>query len=225
VEEKIMEIETVDLGGVNAFLVKTDAGFVLFDSGFANKRAVLQKGLDEAGVNAGNLKLVVFTHGDIDHTGNGLYLRQKYGVKLAIHPLDRIMVEEKKFHEDRHVKSIPMKIMHTLFKAGFKKMMAGFEPFSPDLLLEDGQDLKAYGLDGLVLHTPGHTDGSICIYLPNGDLIAGDIFQNRGSKPKASIIVKNEAQLAASLAKLSTMDIKRVYPGHGKPFLMSQFTH
>ena len=214
---------TIALGGVNAYLVKSDSGFVLCDSGFAGNRSVLQKFLDEAGVTVDNLKVVLFTHGDIDHTGNGLYLRQKYGVKLAIHPLDRRMVEERNFQDDRLVKSFLMKVMQTLFKPGFKKMMAGFEIFSPDLLLQDGQDLKEFSMDGTVIHTPGHTDGSISILLSDGSLIAGDILQNRSGKPRPSFIISNEEQLTDSLQKLKKLDIQRVYPGHGKPFRMSLY--
>jgi hydroxyacylglutathione hydrolase len=215
------EIKAIDLGGVNCYLVKTTAGFILIDTGFANNRAVLQKELDASGVTPQNLALVVLTHGDIDHSGNCAFLQKKYGVKIGMHRADLDMAENGMFNGDRKVKSFLMRAMQTVFKSRFVKMMAEFEKFTPDLFLEEGQALKDYGWDALVLHTPGHTNGSICLQTAAGNLIAGDIFQNR-SKPSVSAIVSNETELAASVARLKNLKINMVYPGHGKIFQMSQ---
>jgi len=56
------------LGRVNCYLVKADAGYVLIDTGVSNHRAALEQELINAGCQPGNLKLVVLTHGDFDHT-------------------------------------------------------------------------------------------------------------------------------------------------------------
>ena len=52
-------------------------------------------------------------------------------------------------------------------------------PLKPDLILEDGQSLAAWGLDARVIHLPGHTPGSIAFLTAEGDLVAGDVFANR----------------------------------------------
>ena len=57
------EIRTLNLGGVNCYLVKTSAGFLLIDTGFSGKRADLEKELASAGCKPGDLKLVILTHG------------------------------------------------------------------------------------------------------------------------------------------------------------------
>ena len=217
----IEEIKSIDLGNVNCYLIKTDSGFLLIDTGFANNRSILEKELNQSGVNSQNLKLVVLTHGDIDHSGNCAFLQQKYSVKIAMHRGDMDMAESGLFAGNRKVKSILLKTVQALFKPMFTKMMAGFERFKPDLFMEKGQSLKEFGLDAVVLHTPGHTHGSICILTANGNLIAGDIFQNRG-KPHVSAIVSNETELAASVERLKGLNIKTIYPGHGKIFQMSR---
>jgi glyoxylase-like metal-dependent hydrolase (beta-lactamase superfamily II) len=103
-----------------------------------------------------------------------------------------------------------------------RKMNAGFEKFKPDLYLEEGQNLKEYGFDATVLHLPGHTKGSIALLAANGELISGDILENRG-RPRPTMIVDDETELAASLERLSKPGITIVYPGHGKPFAWEQF--
>jgi glyoxylase-like metal-dependent hydrolase (beta-lactamase superfamily II) len=217
------EIKSIDLGNVNCYLVNTGMGFILIDTGFADNRAVLQKELDASGVTPQNMALVILTHGDIDHSGNCAFLQKKYGVKIGMHRADLDMAENGMFHGDRKVKSFLMRAMQTFFKSRFVKMMADFEKFKPDLFLEEGQSLKDYSWDAVVLHTPGHTNGSICLQTAAGDLIAGDIFQNRG-KPGISAIVSNETELTASVAHLKTLNIKTVYPGHGKIFQMSHLS-
>ena len=215
-------IVPINLGGVNAYCVKTGSAFILFDCGFAANREQLEKVLLTAGVLPGNLNLLALTHGDIDHTGNCVYLRRKYGVPIAMHAADALMVEKGDFNTHRRVNSFLMRAMHVLFKSRFTAMLAGFEKFTPDLFLEEGQNLLQYGLDALILHTPGHTPGSLCFLLPDGDLISGDILQNR-STPRPSAIVDDPLRMAASLQRLKSLQVNTVYPGHGKPFKMSLY--
>ena len=63
------DIVTVDLGFVNAYLVKIGQGFVLADTGMASQWGKLSAALASAGCEPGLLKLVVLTHADMDHVG------------------------------------------------------------------------------------------------------------------------------------------------------------
>lgn len=63
-------------------------GFVLFDTGGSNQRAELQRELEQAGCRPGNLRLIVLTHGDFDHSGNPAHLRPVYGAPIAMPPDD-----------------------------------------------------------------------------------------------------------------------------------------
>ncbi|MBE0528735.1 MAG: MBL fold metallo-hydrolase, partial [Thermoleophilia bacterium] len=93
------EIKTICLalpfkmGSVNCYLIETGVGYILIDSGCKNKRAELVRELEKAGCRPGDLKLIVLTHGDFDHTGNATYLREKYGAKLTLHLEDSVMIE------------------------------------------------------------------------------------------------------------------------------------
>jgi len=69
------EIRTIYFGWVNCYLIKSDTGYILIDTGFSTKRTDLEKKLESAGCQPGNLKLIVITHGDFDHIGNCTYLR------------------------------------------------------------------------------------------------------------------------------------------------------
>ena len=86
-------IRTLTFRWVNAYLVKTDAGFVLIDTGMAGNRATIERELRAAGCAPGDLQLIVITHGDPDHSGNASYLRAKYGAKIAMHKAEAAAVE------------------------------------------------------------------------------------------------------------------------------------
>jgi hydroxyacylglutathione hydrolase len=217
-------VHTISLGFVNSYLVETGAGFILVDTGIRATRGNLERALDRAGCKPGNLKLILLTHGDIDHTANGAYLREKYQAQIGMHQNDAAMVENGDLNRTRKIKSPSFKLMMTGMRIlGItQKMTAEFVRFKPDVYLEDGQTLNAFGLDATVLHLPGHTQGSIAILTAEGELISGDTLENRGS-PQPAMIVDDEPELADSVGRLAALAISTVYPGHGKPFSWGQF--
>ena len=223
------EIKTINLGGVNCYLVNTgNGGFVLIDTGVSTKRTVLEKELENAGCQPGNLKLVILTHGDSDHAENCAYLRDRYATRIAMHVDDSGMVERGDMSWNRKAKpdkvSIIFRILTLLF--GLFVKPGKFDTFKPDIYLEDGQSLSEYGFNAQVLHLPGHSKGSIGILTAGGDSLAGlalfcgDLFYNI----PGFLHIDNLADFNASVKKLKSFDISTVYPGHGKPFLMERLT-
>lgn len=89
-----IKITTINFGGVNCYLLQSDTNYILIDNGIPAKWAYLERELQKGGCNPGNLKLVVLTHGDLDHAGNSSILKEKYGVKIAMHYDDSLMVEK-----------------------------------------------------------------------------------------------------------------------------------
>jgi glyoxylase-like metal-dependent hydrolase (beta-lactamase superfamily II) len=142
-----------------------------------------------------NLKMIVNTHGHPDHTcGNGI-IKERFSVPILIHKFDAHMLGE-----------IGRKI------AGF----FGFEKSSPlaDKLLSDG-DLLSFGKIILrVMHTPGHSHGSISL-LAEKDIFTGDtLFM--GSIGRTDFPESSEKEMRLSLRKLAILpDNYVVYPGHG----------
>jgi hydroxyacylglutathione hydrolase len=211
------ETKVINLGFVNAFLVKTDDGYILIDTGVAQQWARLEKELLQAGCLPDKLKLVIITHGDMDHTGNCAELQQKYGARIAIHAGDLAMAKN-----GERVKRKGKSFLSQLFLWLGEQMGRDFKCFLPDLLLEDGQDLASYGFKAKVLHTPGHTKGSIAILTEAGELFSGDTLSNQ-SKPSTAMFIENGLELHNSLELLKQTKARIIYPGHGKPFPFETF--
>lgn len=205
------------LGNVNCYLIQTDAGFFLIDTGGINNRAQLEQELQSAGCRPGTLKWIILTHGDFDHTGNAAYLRDQYAAKIGMHRGDSAMLQRGDMYANRKKPNI---IFRTLASLVFKFGPA--EKCAPDLLLEDGHHFSAEGLDARVLLIPGHSSGSIGILSAAGDFFCGDLLENT-AHPALNSIIDDLAVARTSLEKLSTLPIQTVYPGHGAPFSMDQF--
>ena len=166
----------------------------------------------------GNLSLILLTHGDSDHAENCVYLREKYGTRIAMHLDDSGMVETGDMSWNRKSKpdkiSITFRIMMKMF--GGPDKPGSFNTFKPDIYVEDGQSLSEYGISAEVLHLPGHSKGSIGILTSSGALFCGDLFYNFAGFQ----YIDDLADYHASINKLKKLNIETVYPGHGKAFPM-----
>ena len=218
------EIKTITLalpyhlGSVNCYLVKTNTSYVLIDTGGANRRATLEQELHHAGCMSGDLKLIVLTHGDFDHTGNAGYVRQKFGAPLAMHPGDFGMIERGDIFAGRNnANPIFKTIAPILFRFGRSNRV------TPDIQLTEEFDLAAYGFAARVVSLPGHSSGSIGILTSDGDLFAGDLFESTKT-PRLNSIMDDLAAAQTSVEKLRSLNIKIVYPGHGQPFSFERIT-
>lgn len=200
------------MGSVNCYLIETEDGFVLIDTGGSNNRKELVRELESGGCKPGLLKLIVLTHGDFDHTGNAAYIRNVFGGKIAMHRDDLGMLEQGDMFVNRKKPNILIRMLLPVF-SGFGRA----ERCKPDLVVEDGDDLSEYGFDARVMSIPGHSKGSVGILTADGDLFCGDLLENT-DQPALNSIMDDLAAANASLQKLVGLNIGTVYPGHGKPF-------
>ena len=222
-KKMLHEIRTISLslpyklGSVNCYLIRTDAHFILIDTGCSNKRKDLEKELESMGCKPGNLKLIILTHGDFDHTGNAAYLRKKFDTKIAMHNDDTGMVERGDMFWNRNKGNFLIrKMAPILFRFGKSAR------FTPDLYMEDGYNFSEYGFDARAVNIPGHSKGSIGILTTDGDLFCGDLLENT-DKPGLYSIMDDITAANASVEKLKSLKINTVYPGHGKTFPLELF--
>jgi glyoxylase-like metal-dependent hydrolase (beta-lactamase superfamily II) len=210
-------ITIISTNVVNCYLLKIASGFILIDAGISFQRGALKKALKQAGCGSGDINLVILTHADFDHTGNCVWLRNKYGAIIAMHREDSAAVESGRMLLSR--KNRRGIIAGALMNFGGLLI---FRRFKPDVFFSDGEDLSRYGLEARVIHIPGHSLGSIGVLTKDGDFFCGDLLVN-GKKPAPNPLIDDAAEINASIEKLRSLNIKTVYPGHGKPFAMEPF--
>src|SRR6201996_3156782 len=144
------------------------------------------------------VKQIIITHAHIDHIAGAHRLKQITGAPILYNqndlPLVKMMDIQAKWL------GIPTPAV-----------------YSPDAALEDGQRIAITGLTGSILHTPGHTEGSICLYLPDQKLLlAGDTLF-AGSVGRTDLPGGDTHQLLTSIHDrlLTLPDEVTVIPGHG----------
>jgi len=202
---------------VNCFLLKSEGSWILIDTACSINRSELDGRLDQAGCTPGNLKLIILTHGDFDHSGNARHLRERFRSKVAMHRDDRGMVERGDMFWNRgRGNPLVRTIAPVLFGFG------NSERFTPELFVDDGLDLSLHGFKLKVVSLPGHSKGSIGIVTETGELFCGDLLVNE-TRPVLNDRIADPAAARESVERLRTLGIRSVYPSHGRPFALWEF--
>ncbi|MFL7808323.1 MAG: MBL fold metallo-hydrolase [Anaerolineae bacterium] len=210
------------MGGVNCYLIQTGAGFVLIDTGSSHGRAELEAALAAAGCTPGALSLIVLTHGDFDHTGNAVYLREKFGAPLAMHAGDLEMLAHGNMFANRKKPWLVSLLAPLLVLLAGPLMGFGrSERCTPSLTLDEGDELAAYGLEARVLALGGHSAGSLGVLVEGGAFFCGDLLANR-ERPALNELMPDPDTAQATLERLKALPIQTVYPGHGAPFELDE---
>jgi glyoxylase-like metal-dependent hydrolase (beta-lactamase superfamily II) len=144
------------------------------------------------------VKQIIVTHAHIDHIAGAQRLKRLTGAPILYNQND-----------------LPLVKMMDL-QAGWLGVPTP-EVAPPDASLEHGQVVSIAGLSGSILHTPGHTEGSVCLYLPQQKLLlAGDTLF-AGSVGRTDLPGGNTQKLLKSIHEslLTLPDDATVIPGHG----------
>jgi glyoxylase-like metal-dependent hydrolase (beta-lactamase superfamily II) len=210
-------VKTIRLGMIsgNVYLVQAIDSCILIDTGLRSKRSVLTSALEEYSRTMGRLTCILLTHGDFDHCGNALYLSKKFKIPVGIHRNDAVVLEQGDMFINRKRKN-------PIIGFVIRKCM-GIKKFSPDFYLDDHSALGQYAMNMKVIHTPGHSPGSVCLITSDGDCFCGDLFENT-RKPQINKIADDVDEMKNSARKIMESDITTIYPGHGKPFLKKDLT-
>ena len=149
-----------------------------------------------------SIKYIINTHGHFDHVGGNGPLKKITGAKLAIHSEDVMLLE-----------SVALQ--------GAKFEMDAVPSPSPDILLKDGDTIKVGNLMVSVIHTPGHSQGGICLFLKLTDnneeiLFTGDTLF-AGSIGRTDLPGGSYKDIIASIKNkiLPLGDNVKLLPGHG----------
>jgi glyoxylase-like metal-dependent hydrolase (beta-lactamase superfamily II) len=160
--------------------------------------------MDHVAKEGGLVKAIVATHGHFDHIMGAAALQLAYAVPVFIHKEDVFLVERMQ-ESARH----------------FLRLKDVDPPPKTELLSAPGK-IQVGNVTLTVIHTPGHTPGSVCLYdASGGNLFVGDTIFAQGAVGRTDFSYSRPLRLSESLATiLSYPDNTIVHPGHGESTLI-----
>ncbi len=184
--------------GANTYIVYSGCSAYVIDPAVSVN--AINTALAEADV---HLEGILLTHGHYDHTISLDTLRQACPVKAYIHKNDAIMLTDGK--KNAYYDFYGKECVHQ----------------AADVLLDGGDIIKIGGEELKVLHTPGHSAGSVCLVCDDFAVTGDTLFAE--SIGRCDLWSGSTEQIYASLEKLRSLPpTMKIYPGHGAPALLGQ---
>ncbi len=172
-------------------------GKVLIDAGMNSDLIIKQL---EKYIKLTDLELIILTHCHYDHTAAAAVIAEKSGAKVGIHKDD--------------LEGINDEYLSVSVLFGEQAPVV-----KPAIIYEEGDKINIGNGEYLeVIHTPGHSKGSICLYEPvSKSLFSGDTVFSGGGFGRMDFEGSEPEKMAGSIEKLTKLDVKTLYSGHGAP--------
>jgi glyoxylase-like metal-dependent hydrolase (beta-lactamase superfamily II) len=206
--EIVENIHQVDGVNANVYIIIEKEGLTLIDTGMPNNaKKILNyvKGIDRK---PADTSTILITHAHIDHVGSAQELKKITNAKIAVHQEDAdVVAGNKKPPRLKGATGVMIRVLSPFFK---------FARVQPDIILEENDHIGRLQ----VLHTPGHTPGSISLYDSTRKVMfVGDTirFANGQIDGPPKRFTPDMASARKSIQRISQMDFDIMLSGHGEP--------
>ena len=220
----------LNLGITTCYLLACSGGYLLIDTAYPKDYAKFTKAIGRLGIGLEEIRYLLLTHHHDDHAGFAARLVEQTGCTVIVHQ-DAILPLRKGRSEDT------MKPVNRCIRAIFALFTLIHRQFTyPPLALtqkdriisaDDRDLLKGIGIDGTILHTPGHSSDSISVVLSDGSAFVGDAamnFLNCCRIRYRPIFIEDMDAVFESWQKLTEHGAERIFPAHGRPFPAENLT-
>ncbi len=177
------KITRVLAGRSNVFLVSHDGKNILVDTSPGSRWKRLDAKLKELGIE--RLEALILTHAHYDHAGNAAKLQEKYEAKVIAHIAEGPCLTKGENSRSGGTNALTRFIFACLGKLFAQRLH--YEPCRPGIQIDPSFELREYGFKAYILHTPGHTAGSLSVIIDDEIAVVGDtlfgVFPGRSSRP------------------------------------------
>ena len=203
--EILKDLFFIERGYLNAnhFVYRSESP-VLIDTGYIADFSETEKLITDLGVILSDISLIINTHTHCDHIGGNRIIQQRSGCDIALHEVGRYFIDT-------------LDDWSTWWR--YYNQDADF--FTVTRTLQDGEVIAIGPHEFQVIYTPGHASDGIVLYNSREKvLISSDTLWENDSAVMTLRVEGSRAlfHMRESLEKLESLDVNRIYPGHGRPF-------
>jgi glyoxylase-like metal-dependent hydrolase (beta-lactamase superfamily II) len=209
-----LQIHRIETKGTNCYLAGGQGGIVVIDPGPPGAAKSVIAAAKKVGIRASDVRLILVTHGHLDHYGAAAEVKTWCQAPIAAHP------SEPEFSRSTRNALPPAQTLRGSIVRWFFLALAPLidvPPLEADQYLESGSQLSGYGLEAQTIEIPGHSPGSLGVLTKEGDLFCGDLFVNFAGASEP-LYLSDRAAWRQSLQQVQEQAPRTVYVGHGEPF-------
>lgn len=216
-EGRLFRIKT---GFTNVYLIKNADLSLLIDTGNKGKSNRIIRAIRAVGMSPSDIAYIIVTHTHYDHIGSLKELKMATGAKILVH-------ETEKEHLKKGFSGLPdgTNIFTRVVVAIGRKWRSSigrFDAVMPDLIISEYLHMQLHHIDIEIVHTPGHTSGSLTCILNKTHAIVGDLAFNVFGTGIFPPFANDQKLVLKSWKKLTGLSVRYIYPGHGKPFSVNK---
>lgn len=205
------QVTVILSGRSNVFLLSAGGKNILIDSGPGRVWSTLKKRVRKLKIMT--IDYLILTHSHFDHAGNAANIKKEYKAKVIIHEKEASVLESGENTIPKGTNFLTNTIVNLLGSLSSK--LASYKSCSPDILVKEKLDLNEFGINGYIVHTPGHSPGSQSIIIDDEIAIVGDamfgVFPGSVFPPFADDAIL----LVNSWGKLLQTNCRLFLPSHG----------
>ena len=200
--------------GARVTLIVEGGQVLLVDAGTRGSSGLIASGMGELGLSLDAVRSLVLTHHHPDHASGVTELVADRRISVMAHSLDSAVLTGRYVQSNSYRTPLVARFAPPILH----KMSGG--PIAVDVELEDGDEVP-FTMPVRAVHLPGHTAGSIALYVPDRRLVViGDSLQYRLGRrlsPPAAAVTEDPSQALASLEKLLRIDFDAICFSHFPP--------
>lgn len=201
---------------VNNYLIRNGNRSVLIDTGIDISGHRILQAIQSYGLQPSDIRLIILTHAHYDHCKGAAAIKVATGADLLVHKSHEMHLRRGHCRLPRGT-SFPVEAWVTLGRI-FMPWLSHFRPVEPEVVITQNFDLQYLGLEAKIIHTPGHTDGSLTVILEGKHALVGDTCVGPRGKSVYPPFADDPKTLLQSWKKLLGEGVECLYPGHGSPF-------
>jgi len=207
------QIETIQAGGANVYLITNGSQSILTDAGSKGAAKDILKKLRESGLEPQDVKLIILTHTHYDHCGGLKELQNVTQANVLVHESEAENLTQGYGGFPKGTNLLGKLV--SFIGRNLARGLGRFEAVTPDIIIAERFDLQPYGIDGYVTPTPGHSPGSLCVIVAGKDAIVGDTLFGISRRSVFPPFADDVDELLRSWKRLIDTGCQRFLPGHG----------